>query len=205
MITDEERNAMVEKNMGLVYYYAKKFCATNMEHDDLVQEGMIGLMDAAVRFDPGRGVKFSTYAMWHIRKTIMDAIRSKNDIVRTPRRQPSKQCFQLDQEANTMRDPGLPTIELMQVEEDTKAIHACIHQLQPRDAIVVRLRHGINTEKMTLKKVGNILGVTPERVRQIQAAAEEKLRNFFLECATLGHQGAITAEHQKESAQTETE
>ena len=185
------RNELVEKHLGLAYFYARKFCASNMEYEDLVQEGMIGLMDAAERFDPARGVKFSTYAMWHIRKTIMEAIRSKNDIVRTPRRHKSKSCMTLENAAR-MADTSPPPDEILEAQEEVAAVHRCIQRLPSREAIVVRLRHGINTEKMTLKKVGHILGVSPERVRQIQAGAEEKLRDFLLECATLGEHETLS-------------
>lgn len=194
------RNAMVEENMGLAYFYARKFQASHMEYEDLVQEGMIGLMDAAERFDPDRGVKFATYAMWHIRKTIMEAIRSRNDIVRTPRRHELKSCVTLEN-AEQMVDSEPAASDLLEAEEEHDAIHHCIRRLPAREAIVIRLRHGINTEKLTLKKVGHILGVSPERVRQIQNDAEENLRQIMLDCATLGDHGAITAEHRKESAQ----
>ncbi len=192
----QERNDLIEKHMGLAYFYARKFCATNMEYEDLVQEGMLGLMDATDRFDPGRGVKFSTYAMWHIRKTIMEAIRSKNDTVRTPRRRPSKSCVSLGDAVGIIDDAATPC-EILAEEEERQAVHRGIRDLPSREGIVIRLRHGIDTERMTLKQVGHVLGVCPERVRQIQVQAEERLRGL------LGD-GANTAERHQ-SAQPENE
>jgi RNA polymerase primary sigma factor len=204
-MTPEERNKLVEDNMGLAYSYAQRFCATNMEYEDLAQEGMIGLMDAVDRFDPNRGVKFSTYAVWHIRKSIMEAIRSRNDIVRTPRRQTSKSCTTLEN-ADRLDDTSPPPDEaLAELEEQAvihKSIHECLRYLTLRDSLVIQLRHGVNVpEPMTLKVVGALLDVTPERVRQIQRAAEKKLRALLADCVTLEETGAITAEHRKESAQ----
>lgn len=208
-MTPEERNKLVEDNMGLAYSYAQRFCATNMEYEDLAQEGMIGLMDAVERFDPNRGVKFSTYAVWHIRKSIMEAIRSRNDTVRTPRRQKSKSCASLEN-ANQMVDTSRPPDELLSDLEEKavihKSIHECLRYLTLRDALVIQLRHGVNVpEPFTLKVVGALLNVTPERVRQIQQAAENKLRTLLAECDTLEQNGAITAEHRKESAQPKPE
>lgn len=204
-----ERNALVEANMGLAYSYAQRFCATNMEYEDLAQEGMLGLMDAVDRFDPERGVKFSTYAVWHIRKSIMEAIRSRNDTVRTPRRQTSKTCSTLENE-NTLGDTTpQPDEELAELEEKAhlhKSIHECLRYLTLRDSLVIQLRHGVNVaEPLTLKVVGKLLDVTPERVRQIQKSAEGKLRTLLAECVTLENHGAITAVHPKESAQTNRE
>ena len=59
----EDRNAFVERNMGLVYLCAKKLTGRGAEFDDLVQAGCVGLIKAADAFDPGRGLAFSTYAV----------------------------------------------------------------------------------------------------------------------------------------------
>ena len=64
-LTLEERNKLVEENLGLATHFASQFRASRMEFEDLVQEAYLGLMDAAERFDPARGNKFSTYARWH--------------------------------------------------------------------------------------------------------------------------------------------
>ena len=63
-----ERNQLVEENMGLVHKTAKQFRDTDMPYEDLIQEGNIGLIRAAEKFDPNRGIKFSTYAVWWIRQ-----------------------------------------------------------------------------------------------------------------------------------------
>lgn len=201
----KERTRLIEANMGLAYSYAKRFAATNMEYEDLAQEGMIGLMDGVDRFDPKRGVKFSTYAVWHIRKAIMESIRSRNDTVRTPRRQQSKTCATLVN-ADRLDDTSPPPDEaLAELEERAvihKSIHECLRYLTLRDSLVIQLRHGVNVPApLTLKVVGALFNITPERVRQIQRAAEQKLRTLLADCVKLEDTGAITAEHRKESAQ----
>ncbi len=198
----EERNELVEKNIGLAVHFADTFQASHMEYEDLVQEAYLGLIDAAQMYDPARGTAFSTYARWHIVKTVMDAIHNRNEIVRTPRRRPSIICGPLeDSGVAEMPDPRASTAEMMDEEEMVEAVRLCIKQLPSREAVVVRLRYGVNTRKLTLTKVGDILGVTAERVRQIQNSAEEKLRAFLEECAILKEHGADTTGHHNEPVQ----
>ena len=56
----EERNALVEANMGLAVHFAQHYQVSRMEFEDIVQEAYLGLIDAAELFDPERGTKFST-------------------------------------------------------------------------------------------------------------------------------------------------
>lgn len=195
----ERRNELVEQNIGLSTHFADKFQASRMEYADLVQEAHMGLIDAAEKFDPDRGTKFSTYARWHILKRVMDAIHNRNEIVRTPRRRPSHICGSLeDPRVLKMLDESPQASDLMDEEAMVEAVRACIKQLPSREAIVIRLRRGVNTEQMTLSKVGDILGVTAERVRQIQKSGEEKLRDLLAECGILRDYGADTTGHPKE-------
>lgn len=204
-MTPEERNKLVEANMGLATHFAREFQASKMESEDMLQEAYLGLIDAAERFDSNRGTKFSTYARFHIVKRIMDAIHNRNEVVRTPRRRPSHVCVSLKHEhAEALPADERDVVDGMISDETTTAVQEAIRNLPPRDGIVIRLRYGVNTDKMTLARVGEILGVTPERVRQIQVSAEEKLCALIQKRATLGN-GAVTAEHHKESAQSNEE
>jgi RNA polymerase sigma factor (sigma-70 family) len=71
---EQTKQAMIESNLGLVHSAAQAYRGRGVPYDDLVQEGTVGLMQAVERFDPGRGVKFSTYAAWWIRRGLMDAL-----------------------------------------------------------------------------------------------------------------------------------
>ena len=68
------RDELVYRNIGLVYWIAKKFRGRGLPEDDLVQEGLIGLMKTLPRFQPERGFRFSTYAFWWIRQGMTRAI-----------------------------------------------------------------------------------------------------------------------------------
>jgi RNA polymerase primary sigma factor len=77
------KQTMVESNLGLVHAIAATFRGSGVSHDDLVQEGTIGLTRAAELFDPDRGAKFSTYAAWWIRRSIRDAV-ADSKVIRIP-------------------------------------------------------------------------------------------------------------------------
>jgi RNA polymerase primary sigma factor len=70
----------IESNLGLVHAVARNYSGSGVPFADLVQEGTIGLMRAVERFDHSRGVKFSTYAMWWIRRAMRDAVAASNPI-----------------------------------------------------------------------------------------------------------------------------
>lgn len=184
-----KRNELVEANMGLATHFANNFQASRMEYADLVQEAYMGLMDAAENYDPRRGTQFSTYARWHIVKTVMDAIHNRNEIVRTPRRRPSHVCGSLD-DAVGLVDSTPDVGDVLDEAEMVDEVRAGIKLLPSREAMVIRMRRGVNTLPMTLREVGDILAVTPERVRQIQNSGEEKLRAILAESAILRDHGA---------------
>jgi RNA polymerase primary sigma factor len=77
------KETMIESNLGLVRAIARAFRGTSLPFDDLVQDGTVGLIQAVERFDHRRGVRFSTYAAWWIRRAILDAIDNSH-VIRTP-------------------------------------------------------------------------------------------------------------------------
>ncbi len=82
----EERNQLVEDNLRLVESIAKKYEGNGLEWDDLIQEGNLGLISAAEKFDPSRGTRFSTYATNFIEGSIKNAL-SENRTIRIPKEQ----------------------------------------------------------------------------------------------------------------------
>ncbi|OJW27572.1 MAG: hypothetical protein BGO49_25200 [Planctomycetales bacterium 71-10] len=79
-----DRDAMVVGNLGLVYRTADRYLNRGLDRDDLVSEGVIGLMKAVGRFDPALGFRFSTYATYWIRQAIGRAVHDKGTTVRIP-------------------------------------------------------------------------------------------------------------------------
>jgi len=89
-IADGDQEALrklIRSNLRFVVSFAKRFRGMGLSFQDIINEGNIGLIEAAKRYDPGKNVKFITYAVWWIRQAIMHAISDHGGIFRLPQKQ----------------------------------------------------------------------------------------------------------------------
>src|SRR5512138_450012 len=221
---------LVRANLRFVISVAKKYQNRGVSLSDLIQEGNVGLVTAARKFDPDQGVKFISYAVWWIRQAILAALANQGRAVRVPLNRASdlarifRERERLKQELR--RDPTneelaeaakltpetveqLQTLNAAEIRLDapigdsddsqlverfiseeaaepelaveermlSEQIERALDTLTPRDARVLRLYFGLEGgREHTLEEIGNMLGVTRERVRQLRDRALKRLR-----------------------------
>jgi RNA polymerase primary sigma factor len=224
------KNRLIKANLRLVINIAKKYLNRGLSFLDLIQEGNMGLMKAAEKYDYQKGYKFSTYSTWWIRQAITRAIADYARTIRVPvhvletMNKITKVTISLFQELG--REPSLDEISLkaglplekvrkiMKVSNEPISIEtpigdddsklgdfiadpkspspfeelvniACkeeidkvLSTLTPREEKVIRMRLGIGEKTdYTLEEVGDVFGLTRERIRQIEAKALRKLKH----------------------------
>lgn len=235
---------LTSAHMRLVISVAAKFRRYGLTMNDLVQEGHVGLLEAAARFDPHRGVRFSTYATWWIRASIQDFIlrnwsivrggtsssqkslffnlrRLRAKIAKTGDKKSSHELYQEladaigvsikdvammdsrlsgpdtslnmtisdDSETGSQRQdflvdeaplPDESVEEVIDGERRSQWLAGAFDVLNDRESLIIRSRR-LAEKGATLEQLGGELGISKERVRQIENRALEKLRKALVE------------------------
>lgn len=233
---------LINAYMRLAISMASKFRRYGAPMNDLIQEAGLGLMKAADKFDPDRGVRFSTYAVWWIKASIQDHVMRNWSMVRTGSTSSQKSLFfnmrrvqaRLEREAmqrgeeldrhqlhqmisteigvpmndvemmhgrlsgsdfslnatqsvedegrewiDALEDDGAQAEEIVENEHDTAQLRTwlldAMNALNERERFIVRERKLLD-EPRTLESLGNELGLSKERIRQLEAAAFQKMR-----------------------------
>jgi len=226
------RRTLIESNLRLVIAIARRYTSTGVPLIDLIQEGNLGLMRAAEKFDYRRGCHFGTYATWWIRQAVSRAAGEQSRIIHLPEhvatrlRKVRRIAAQLSQEngldplpeqiaeacnmdlnevvdllgiieqpvsldapvddearyslADTLEDSAAPApAETASQHLLGEELHHALALLTPRERSVITLRYGIGDGRSrTLLEVGKELGISRERVRQLEVVALMKLRGM---------------------------
>ena len=182
------RNKLVEANLKFVANIARNYRGLGLSYSDLIQEGNAGLFKAVDKFDPDKGYKFISYAVNWIRQSILEALNKKNSLKSAEL--PNETCDDVidDKKDLTINDIFLDDVYLdLSDDERRREKDICdvakflLTGLTSREKYIVCQYNGINEKKpKTLEEIGNNLGITKERVRQINEKAMKKLRAYAL-------------------------
>ncbi len=225
---EEALGRLIEANLRFVVSYVKKYQGMGLGLLDLINEGNLGLIEAARRFDPGRNVKFISYAVWWIRQAVIHALtqsahithipqklsdqilamkrhasRLKSELSRDPSREELAASMKVkvediedfemlegkdvslsdrfDEDALEMEeklgDEITPSVEYQIIKSSIQSqIRDLLGALDEKEAVVLRLRFGLDDDQpRTLQEIGGRLGLTRERIRQIEQKAMNKL------------------------------
>ena len=227
---------LVERNLRFVVQVASKYKGYGLPLADLINEGNLGLLHAAGKFDPEHGTRFITYAVWWIRQAIMHALAEGGSAVRLPIKQaealsrvrqkyeelhratgteptPEELARVLDMhpedvvdllrvyrpqisldaplkddgettQLDLLRSQSLPSSEEVFFHTSmVNEVHALLRRLDPREASILRARFGFDGAPKSLAAIGRELGLSRERMRQIESRARSKLRALAKEKA----------------------
>ncbi len=172
--SNEVKNKLVSANLRLVVSIAKRHAGSSNNLFDLISDGNMSLIRAVEKFDYSRKNRFSTYASWAIMKNYTRAISDEQRY--------HKKFIALENEANIEREEEVyDPVEFERTRNrQQRRVAEVLKCLTPREQQIIIRRFGLdrNYPPMTLKQVGQELGVTKERIRQIEILALNKLREM---------------------------
>jgi RNA polymerase sigma factor (sigma-70 family) len=171
------KDQLINANMRLVVSIAKKHAAQTDNFFELLSDGNMSLIRAVEKFDYSRGFKFSTYASWAIMKNFA---RSIPDEKHRRERYVTGHEELFEAAADTRTDEHEV---LAAAEQKAQQVNRLLDYLEPRERQIIRMRAGLDGDRkpMTLEEIGNEIGITKERVRQLNVRIMKKLRDIAVE------------------------
>lgn len=174
------KNKLVEHNLRLVVYIAKRFENTKVGLEDLISIGTIGLIKAINTFNPEKNIKLATYASRCIENEILMYIRKINN----HRTEISiDEPINVDWDGNELLlsdilgDHGDSVYSDLESDEDRKTVKKAISELNDRDRLIITLRFGLeNGREKTQKEVADLLGISQSYISRLEKRIIEKLK-----------------------------
>ena len=179
---ENERKVLIEHNLRLVVYIAKKFDNTGVGVEDLISIGTIGLIKAINTFNPSKKIKLATYASRCIENEILMYLR---------RNSKTKMEVSIDEPLNVDWDGNeLLLSDILGTEEDTiyrdledeaerKILFRALNKLSGREKLIVRMRFGLDHpegKEMTQKEVADQLGISQSYISRLEKKIMHRLR-----------------------------
>lgn len=181
-------NTLVESNLRFVIQVAKQYQGMKLPLEDLIAFGNIGLFEAAERFNPDKGVKFITFAVWYIRAEIQKALNDLSRVVRIPSHKTATEEQSIksihtpvgdDENKETYADRYLAadSVKTSRDKADLQFdLQRALNQLKPKQTEAISRFYGIGREyPQCMDQIAEEMGVTNERARQLVRGAELEL------------------------------
>ena len=181
---DKVRAELIQHNLRLVVYIARKFDNTGVDPDDLVSIGTIGLIKAVVTFNPSKGNRLAAYASRCVENEVLMYLRSRK---KNGKEVSLYEPIGTDREGNEIRlydimeidDDDIP--EKIYLKENIQKLYEKVEsELSQREKLVLKMRYGLyNGEQYTQREIARQLGISRSYVSRIEKSAVQKLRLFF--------------------------
>lgn len=176
----ESRNILVERNLRLVVYIAKRFENTNLDIEDLVSVGTIGLIKAINSYDNTKKIKLATYAARCIENEILMYLRKNNKIKNNIS---LDEPLNVDFEGNTLLLSDIlgtdPDDVFYKAEKsvENEALRECANRLPERERQIIKMRFGIlGVQKKTQKEIADLMGISQSYISRLEKKVLTKLK-----------------------------
>jgi len=176
----DARNKLIEHNLRLVVYIAKRFENTNLDIEDLISVGTIGLIKAINSYDNSKKIKLATYSARCIENEILMYLRKNNKV---------KNNISLDEPLNVDWEGNMLLLsDILGTDPDevfydaeksveTEALAKCANKLPERERQIIKMRFGIlGIEKKTQKEIADIMGISQSYISRLEKKVLSKLK-----------------------------
>ena len=185
-------NKLVESNLRFAVQVAKQYQGMGIELEDLIGFANIGLFEAAKRFDPSRGFKFISFAVWYVRAELQKCLNDLSRVVRIPSHKTMTEGKEFstlstskkvgdDEDSETYADRYLQGDQAKAKHEVTdlkEMLNVALNSLKPKQRDAVKMFYGIGRDyAMHMEHIAEELNVTGERARQLIRQGEKALQS----------------------------
>ena len=185
------QNKLVESNLRFAVQVAKQYQGMGLELEDLIQVANLGLFEAVKRFDPDKGVKFISFAVWYVRAELQKALNDLSRVVRIPSHKTMTEGKDFstlstskkvgdDEDSETYADRYLAGDQAKAKHEVTdlkELLNVALNNIKPKQRDAVKMFYGIDRDyAMHMEHIAEELNVTGERARQLVRQGEKALK-----------------------------